>query len=148
MDEIGKVLPALFQKQFRRTEPHILEILLPLWPRIAGKTMAQHSRPARFDAGVLTLAADCATWGTQLQLMTGEIRSQINSFVGQTIVKKVRIKTVNQPSLFSSPRPARVTAPRHPPLATPAVNTNDIADPDIALALASSYAKYFNRDRR
>ena len=104
MDEIGKLLPVLFRKQIRRAEPHLLDILLPLWPRIAGKTMAQHSQPALFASGVLTLHTDCATWGTQLRHMTEEIRAEINGFLGQPIVKKLRIKTVTQPGLFSPPR--------------------------------------------
>ena len=148
MDEIGKILPSLFRKQIRRAEPHLLEILLPLWPRIAGKTMAQHSQPAFFASGVLTLATDCATWGTQLRQMTEEIRAEINGFLGQPIVKKLRIKTVTQPDLFSPPRRSRGAALPAPPLAEQAMDTDSIADPEIASALASSYAKYFNRPRR
>jgi hypothetical protein len=148
VDEIGKLLPALFKKQVRREEPHLLEILIPLWPRIAGKTMAQHSQPAAFASGVLTLAADCATWGTQLRHMTGEIRAEINGFLGQPIVRKLRIKTVTQSRLFSPPRPSSEAAPPAPPVAVQVMDTTSIADPALATALASSYAKYFNRPRR
>jgi hypothetical protein len=148
VDEIGKLLPTLFRKQIRRAEPHLLEILLPLWPRIAGKTMAQHSQPTFFASGVLTLTTDCPTWGTQLRHMTEEIRAEINGFLGQPIVKKLRIKTVSQPGLFSPPRPLREFVPSAPLLVEQAMDTDRIADPEIATALASSYAKYFNRPRR
>ena len=146
MDEIGKILPVLFKKQIRRAEPHLLEILVPLWPRIVGKTMAQHSRPAQFDLGVLTLHADCPTWGTQLRHMTDEIRAEVNRFLGQAIVKKLRIKTVTQPNLFSASRRADIATPPSLP-ADVAMVTDSIADPEIAATLASSYAKYFNRPR-
>jgi hypothetical protein len=148
VDEIGKILPSLFRKQIRRAEPHLLDILLPLWPRIAGKTMAQHSQPALFASGVLTLTTDCATWGTQLRHMNEEIRTEINHFLGQPIVKKLRIKTVTQPDLFSRPRVSRAAALPAPPLVEQAMDNHSIADPEIASALASSYAKYFNRPRR
>jgi len=148
VDEIGKILPSLFRKQIRRQEPHLLEILLPLWPRIAGKTMAQHSQPAFFASGVLTLATDCATWGTQLRHMTEEIRAEINGFLGQPIVRKLRIKTVTQPNLFSPSRSSRGTAPPAPPRVEQALDTASIADREVASALASSYSKYFNRPRR
>jgi len=148
VDEIGKILPSLFRKQIRRAEPHLLDILLPLWPRIAGKTMAKHSQPAFFASGVLTLATDCATWGTQLRQMTEEIRAGINGFLGQPIVKKLRIKTVTQPDLFSPPRPSRLTALPAPAVVKQAVDTTAIADAEIVSALATSYAKYFNRPRR
>jgi len=148
VDEIGKIIPSLFRKQIRRAEPHLLEILLPLWPRIAGKSMAQHSHPALFASGVLTLATDCATWSTQLRHMTEEIRAEINGFLGQPVVRKLRIKTVTQPGLFSPPRPSRGTAPFAPPLVQQVMNTTSIADPEIASTLATSYTKYFNRPRR
>jgi hypothetical protein len=145
VDDIGKILPSLFRKQIRREEPHLVEILLPLWPRIAGKTMAQHSQPAIFASGVLTLTADCATWGTQLRHMTEEIRAGINGFLGQPLVKKLRIKTAPQPSLFSPPRPLRETARPVPARTEKALDTASIEDPEIASKLADSYAKYFTR---
>ncbi len=148
MDEIGKLLPALFKKQIGRTEPHLLEILNPLWPRIAGKPMAQHSQPAVFASGVLTLNTDSAAWDKQLRYLAEEIRAKINGFLGQPIVKKVRIRTVTQPGLFSLPRDERATAPIASPAAQKGMNTDCIADPEVALALASSYAKYFSRPRR
>jgi hypothetical protein len=148
VDEIGKLLPTLFRKQIGRAEPHLLEILVPLWPRITGKIMAQHSQPALFASGVLTLHTDSATWGTQLRQMTEEIRTEINAFLGKAVVKKLRIKTVTQHGLFSSTRPARRAVPTVPFSTGRAMNTDSIADPEIAAALESSFAKYFSRPGR
>ena len=147
MDEIGKLLPSLFRKQIGRAEPHLLEILIPLWPRIAGNIIAQHSQPSLYASGVLTLHADSATWGTQLRYMTEEIRAEINGFLGRPIVKKLRIKTVPQSDLFSPTRRSRGTALPATPVAEKPMETDSIADPEIASALLSSYAKYFNRFR-
>ena len=147
MDEIGKMLPSVFRKQIGRAEPHLLEIVLPLWPRMVGKTMAQHCQPAFFASGVLTLSTDSATWSVQLKHLAEEIRAEINGFLGQPIVKKLRIKTVTQPDLFSPPRVSRGTALPAPPPMKQAMATDSIADPEIAAALASSYAKYFDRSR-
>jgi predicted nucleic acid-binding Zn ribbon protein len=146
VDEIGTILPALFRKQIGRAEPNMLGILVSLWPRIAGRMMAEHSQPARFDSGVLTLAADCATWGTQLQHMTEDIRAGINRYLGQPLVKKLRVKTMTCPSLFSPPQPLRKTALPVPPAAD--MDVKSIADREVASALANSYAKYFSRPRR
>jgi len=148
VDEIGKVLPTLFRKQIGRAEPHLLEILIPLWPRIAGKIMAQHSQPAFFASGVLTLNTDSATWATQLRYMTEDIRAEINSFLGKPIVKKLRIKTVTQPGLFPATRPAREITAALPTRGEKAMNTDSIADPEVAATLADSFAKYFSRPRR
>lgn len=145
MDEIGNILPGLFKKQMTRAEPHLLDILLPLWPRIAGRTMAQHAQPALFASGVLTLNADSATWGVQLRHMTDEIRLEINRFFGRSIVNKLRIKTVTQPELFLVRRKLSGTdSPRRPLMQSPA-DLDLILDPEIASALAVSYSKYFNR---
>jgi hypothetical protein len=147
VDEIGNILPALFKKEIGRAEPHFLDILLPLWPRIAGKAMAQHSQPAVFASGVLTLNVDSATWGTQLRHMTQEIRTEINRFLGQSIVKKLRIKTAPQPGLFASTRASGQPETLAPPFVQPVADLESVADPEIATALAISYGKYFNRPR-
>jgi hypothetical protein len=147
VDEVGKLLPSLFRKQIGRAEPHLLEILIPLWPRIAGSIIAQHSQPSLFASGVLTLHADSVTWGTQLRYMAEEIRTEINGFLGRPIVKKLRIKTAPQSDLFSSPRCSRKAAPPATPLAEKPIDTDSIADPEIASELLRSYAKYFNRFR-
>jgi len=148
VDEIGKILPSWFRKQMRRTDPHLLDILIPLWPRITGKTMAQHSQPALFASGMLTVTTDCATWGAQLRQMTEEIRAEINGFLGQPVVKKLRIKTVAVPSLFSPARSPRDTPSPAPARGAQTMDTTGIADREIAAALATSYAKYFERHRR
>jgi hypothetical protein len=148
VDEIGKLLPFVFRKQIRRAEPRLLEILVPLWPRIAGRTMAQHSQPAAFESGVLTLTTDCATWGTQLRQMTEEIRAEINSFLGQPVVKKLRVKNAGQLDLFASPRLSSGTATSKLVLKEETVDTTSIPDSEIARVVASSYAKYFARARR
>jgi len=148
VDEIGKILPMVFKKQIRRVEPRLLEILVPLWPRIAGKTMAQHSRPAAFESGVLTLVTDCATWGSQLRQMTEDIRAEINCFLGQPVVKKLRVKNSTQLSLFSNADLAARPATRKLDLSPEQVDTSAIPDAEIARIVADSYAKYFARARR
>ena len=148
MDEVGRILPLIFKKQIRRSEPHLLEILSPLWPRIAGKNLAQHSLPVVFDAGVLTLATDCSTWSTQLRHMTDEIRARVNGFLGQAIVKKVVVKKAAQPGLFDARATVGTGAPRPLPAADESVDTESIIDPAVKEAIAGSYAKYFARPRR
>jgi len=92
VEEIGKFFPAIFKAQLRRDSTPLAEILAPLWPRIAGKEIAEHSRPASFVAGTLTLATSCPVWAGQLRRMTEEIRAGVNSFLGYPVVKKVRVQ--------------------------------------------------------
>jgi hypothetical protein len=148
VDEIGKLLPFVFRKQIRRAEPRLVDILIPLWPRIVGRNMALHSQPTAFESGVLTLTTDCATWGAQLRQMTEEIRAEINSFLGQPVVKKLRVKTITQLDLFGAVRLSSGSATRAPVPEKGDVDTTSIADPEIGRLIASSYAKYFARPRR
>ena len=37
VEEIGKLLPAIFKRQVRRNDPKMIEILAPLWTRVVGK---------------------------------------------------------------------------------------------------------------
>jgi len=148
VDEVGRILPLIFKKQIRRSEPHLLDIMVPLWSRIAGKIMAQHSRPVAFDAGVLTLTTDCPTWGGQLRQMTEEIRAGVNSFLGQTIVKKVVVKKVAQPGLFFAEEKMGKGRPYTMPAGPGPVDTGSLIDPEMRRAIAGSYAKYFARHPR
>ena len=148
MQEIGKLLPSVFRKQIRRAEPHLLEILIPLWPRIAGKPIAQRSQPAAFESGVLTLSTDSATWGRQLRQMTEEIRAEINSFLGQPAVRKLRIKNVARLDLLPRKGQSRGTTSPPPTSEDALVDTTSIRDPEVAQVFASSYGKYFARQRR
>src|SRR5439155_13307595 len=56
VQEIGKVLPAIFKGHMRRANPPLVEVLAPLWPRVVGKSIAARSQPVAFEAGTLTLA--------------------------------------------------------------------------------------------
>ena len=105
MEDIGKILPVILKSQIRRLNPPVVEILAPLWRRVAGQAMARNSRPVAFHAGTLTLACDCTSWSTQLQQMAEEIRAEINSFLGGPVVKKLQVRRVAQLDEARRPEP-------------------------------------------
>ena len=104
MEEISKILPLIFKSQVRRSSPHVLEILAPLWPQVAGKPMARHSRPVAFEDGLLTLECDCMAWSAELRRMSVDILAQINRYLGVPAVRKLKVRYV-----------AALTAPLPPP---------------------------------
>ncbi|HET7841391.1 MAG TPA: DciA family protein, partial [Terriglobia bacterium] len=65
MEEIGKSLPVIFKRHIRKSGPAVAEILAPLWARVAGRAIAEHSRPVGFEAGQLLLETTCETWAGQ-----------------------------------------------------------------------------------
>ena len=94
MEEIGKILPKVLQPQLSRLESPLVEILAPLWSRVAGKALAKECRPVAFNAGTLTLATQDPDWAEPLQQMAKEIRAHVNNFLGKPLVKHLRVSSV------------------------------------------------------
>ena len=94
MEKVGKILPAIFKRNLQSTDARVVEILVPFWPFVAGKAMAQQCQPVAFREGTLTLATECPSWSAQLHQMAEEIRAEINSFLGQPVVKRLRVQRV------------------------------------------------------
>ena len=75
MEEVGNILPAVFKRRLRLGGATVADILAPLWARVAGKAMAEQSRPVAFEAGTLTLETGCPSWAVELRRMAEEIRA-------------------------------------------------------------------------
>ena len=103
MEEISKILPLIFRKQVRCSDPRVVEILGPLWPQVAGKPMARHSKPVAFEQGTLTLESDCSNWCTQLRSMAEEIKTGINGYFGVSVVRKLQVRYVAKPISLPPP---------------------------------------------
>lgn len=103
MEEISRILPMIFKKQVRCSEPRLVEILSPLWPQVVGKPMARHSKPVAFEQGTLTLECDCPSWCVQLRSMAEEISAEINGYLGVPVVRKLQVRYVSIPIVFAEP---------------------------------------------
>jgi len=110
MEEVGKLLPRIFKRQMGRKDPRLVEILAPLWLRVAGSGIAENSTPIAFVAGTLTLETSCLSWAAQLRQMREEIRAEINSFLGCSVVKKIEVR-VALDSGRAKPEMSRVDFP-------------------------------------
>jgi len=97
MEEISKILPLILRSQVRRDNPHVVEILAPLWPQVAGKPMARHSKPVSFVEGTLTLESDCTAWSAEMRRIADDIRTQINRYLGTTTVRRLKVRYVAKP---------------------------------------------------
>jgi len=92
MEEVGKLLPSIFKRQMGRKDPRLIEILGPLWLRVAGSGIAENSTPIAFLSGTLTLETSCLSWAAQLRQMREEIRAEINNFLGCSVVKRIEVR--------------------------------------------------------
>ena len=121
MEEIGKSLPTIFKRHLRGGDERMVEILRVLWPRVAGKGIAENSRPIAFVAGTLTLETNCASWAVQLRRISEEVRSGVNQFLGFNVVKVIQVRLASNlgqrdPELtefqFQSPGPPKANVAR------------------------------------
>lgn len=103
MEEISRILPLIFRNQVRRNNPRVVGILAPLWPQVAGKPMARHSRPVAFEEGTLTLESDSTAWATEMRRMADEIRAQINRYFGVRTVHRLKVRYVAKPISAAPP---------------------------------------------
>jgi hypothetical protein len=147
MEEIGKILPKVLQPQLSRLEPPVIEVLAPLWTRVAGKALAKECRPVMFSAGTLTLATEDPDWVEPLQQMTEEIRAHVNNFLGKPVVKHLRILSVRK---FDHGDKAQRKPEERPVLeldrrAWPGGGPR--TESVVAEAIERSHARYFGRKR-
>jgi hypothetical protein len=98
MEEIGKILLQALKPEFDRTEPPVLEVLAPLWPKVVGKALAKECRPTAFRGGVLTLTAEDEGWDETLENMKEEIRRNVNQFLGKPLVTQLRVRRAGNAS--------------------------------------------------
>ncbi|HEV2498532.1 MAG TPA: DUF721 domain-containing protein [Terriglobia bacterium] len=165
MEEIGNILPKAFQKHVLRGRRPVIEIMAPLWSRMVGKLISNHSRPVAFEDGVLTIAASSLTWMTQLEGMADPIRAQVNDSLGAVMVKKLRFrperpagptefgsKEKREKSLFSGAEtsnsiPSRAPRPNPVPDFLWGDHGVNLA-PELAEVVERSFIKYFSRNTK
>lgn len=101
MEELGAIIPKAIHKHVSPGQKPVLEILVPLWPRAAGRFIAQNSRPAAFDQGCLTLDVWSPSWETQLRALAAPLRACINDFLGYPAVTRlvIRLRVQGQASV-------------------------------------------------
>lgn len=92
MEAVGKLLPQIFKRHMRREDAHVVQVLEPFWPRVAGKEIAEHSKLLTFEAGTLTIGTSCPSWAAQLRPMADELRAAVNIFLGCSLVKTVHVR--------------------------------------------------------
>ena len=82
------------------------------WEKVVGPDIAQHSRPVKLDAGVLTVEAESTAWATQLRLLAATLLRNIAGEVGHNVVTKLNIHGPAAPSWNKGPRRVQGRGPR------------------------------------
>ena len=158
MEEVGRIVPRALKNHVRRDSAPLLAVLVGLWPRVAGRAIAEQARPVGLSAGTLVLTASSPCWAVQLQALSGEICAAVNRALGQALVKGLRVRHARRPAAEGgeplSGRGADLlnASPAAPPWSgiRVAADTGPFAalDPQTREVLSQSFAKYFARETR
>lgn len=147
MEEIAQILPKIFRTGPLGRRRAVLDVLIPLWPRAAGKLIAQHSAPMSFRDGTLTIAAASPAWASQLRQMSPTLCAHLNNFLGAPLVRRLFVKhrAFARPPSPSGPEPLPVPRFERSPAAVPWSREEVRLDPELARIVETSFAKYFSR---
>lgn len=107
----GAVLERIM-KQRGWQKPAAEATVFGAWEKVVGPDVAQHSRPLKLDAGVLTVEAESTAWATQLRLLAGNLLKRIAAEVGHNVVTKLNIHGPAAPSWNKGPRRVQGRGPR------------------------------------
>jgi hypothetical protein len=149
VEEIGKSLPGIFKRHVQRTGSQLVEVLAPMWAQVAGRAVAEHSRPVAFWSGTLTLATPSDTWAAQLRLLAPEILEAVNAFLGGAVIKELRVNLVPglAPSKFELRGSQIETRDRTPFRIAPCEFPGGL-DSETKNVLERSFSKYFARGEK
>jgi predicted nucleic acid-binding Zn ribbon protein len=70
----------------------VLAAIFSRWEDLVGPDIAAHSQPISLRQKVLVLSVDHPAWATQLQYLTSELLSRIESAAGPGEVREIRLK--------------------------------------------------------
>ena len=91
LDSAGKVLENLFAKnQSPLSDGFQRYRLEQRWAEVVNSQLASCSRPVNFRKGLLTVAVTNPSLLTELQFFREEMITQINTHLGQLMVRKIR----------------------------------------------------------
>jgi predicted nucleic acid-binding Zn ribbon protein len=82
------------------------------WAEVAGREVAEHCRPEKFEQGVLVLVAESTAWATQIRLLVPALRKRLDEVVGAGVVSRVDVRGPTAPDWRRGPLRVRGPGPR------------------------------------
>jgi len=108
---LGDVLSALTRQSGWDTQLAKEDLVLQ-WEQVTGSETARHAHPVALSDGLLTVQCDSTAWAKNLQLMRGEIVTQLMRHFPDAGVQNVRFIGPDVPSWKWGPRAVPGRGPR------------------------------------
>lgn len=93
----GVVLDAVLTKRGWKKQVSIAA-LMPRWAEFVGDVNAAHTKPEKWEAGVLTVRAESTTWATSMRALAPQIMARLNEILGAQTVTSLQILGPQAPS--------------------------------------------------
>ncbi|MDR0488725.1 MAG: DciA family protein [Propionibacteriaceae bacterium] len=93
----GVVLDSVLKKRGWKKQVSVAA-LMPEWAKFVGDVNAAHTKPEKWELGVLTIRAESTTWATSLRAMSPQIIARLNEILGPKTVTKLHILGPQAPS--------------------------------------------------
>ncbi|MCL2736504.1 MAG: DciA family protein [Propionibacteriaceae bacterium] len=107
----GAVLDSILTRRGWKKQVSVVS-LMPQWAQFVGDVNAQHTKPEKWESGVLTVRADSTTWATSLRAMSPQIIARLNEILGPRTVTRLQILGPQAPSWKKGPRSVPGRGPR------------------------------------
>ncbi len=75
-----------------------IHTLLERWADVVGESVAAHSTPETYAAGVVVVRTDSTAWATQLRTIAPQIVAKLNEAVGDGSVTRVEVRGPDAPT--------------------------------------------------
>lgn len=104
---LGSVLDGLLEDRPWRTGMAVGE-LARRWADVVGPRLAEESRPASLEGGVLLVQTPSSAWATQIGFLAEQVATRANEVMGKALVASVRVAVEPESSAETgSVRPPR-----------------------------------------
>jgi hypothetical protein len=70
-----------------------LSLIATNWEHLAGRRLAEHSRPTSLARGTILVAADSPAWAAELTMVSEKLLASARKLTGDQAVKKIRIQS-------------------------------------------------------
>lgn len=108
---VGDVLNQVVQQRGwqRRIS---LSGVLRRWPELVGEANAEHSKPVRYDEGLLVVDCDSTAWASAMRYTASQLLAKLNAALGERTVLRVEFRGPQAPSWKRGLRSVEGRGPR------------------------------------
>lgn len=94
---LGDALGRVVRDRQWNTELGVRQLLLG-WRTLVGPTIADHSEPVGFHAGVVVVQAESTAWATALRQLAPQVVAKLNEELGDGTVQRIDVRGPAAPS--------------------------------------------------